>query len=123
MARLWWLQSLDQAGVFDKLFIHANPEYLQQCSPLVTLSVAAAVTASLKTNVAERLDWLDVILSTIDARDPEVREVAPKIMEVLCQRLESRFMELSEFDSTNKVLRKFPPLNRKAREISALSRA
>ncbi len=136
-----WLQSQNQAGIFDNFFVDINPEYITHCSPLVTLSVAAAVTASLDKHITERLEWLDIVLSSIDARvrgsmrhgkhratdnrqqDPDIHEVAPKIMEVLCQRLESRFMELSEIDNTNPVLRSFPALTRKARDIANQSRA
>ena len=61
--------------------------------------------------------------STNVSQDPEIQEVAPKIMDVICQRLESRYMEMSEFDNTNPVLRRFPVLKRKARDIAHNSRA
>lgn len=41
-------------------------------------------------------------------------------MDVLCQRLEGRFMDLSESNALNPNLRKFPPLTRKARELAKL---
>ncbi|KAL9119771.1 MAG: hypothetical protein Q9187_003675 [Circinaria calcarea] len=117
-----WLQSNQQADLFDEFFIKCNPAYLKQCQALVTLSVGAAVTASLETNISERLEWLETVISTIDPRDPDIREVAPKIMDVLCQRLEGQFMRIAENDPRDPILRLIPPLTRRAREISSLSR-
>ena len=61
-----WLQSTNQAALFDNFFVKCNPEYLQQCQTLVALSVSAAVTATLETNIAERLHWLETIFAIID---------------------------------------------------------
>ena len=63
-----WLQSSQQADLFDNLFVRLNPSYLTGLSPIVALSVGVAVTSSLETNVMERLSWLDVVLHTVDLR-------------------------------------------------------
>ena len=63
-----WLQSHQQVQLFDKLFVRCDPIYLRQTSPLVILSVGAAVTSSLHTNIMERLVWLESVLRFIDAR-------------------------------------------------------
>lgn len=108
-------------------------------SPIVALSVGVAVTSSLRTNVAERLAWLEVVLQTIDLRvradipvesagasvinvarllqDSDIREVAPKIMDILTQRLESLYMAIAENTPHDPILRKIPPLSRRAREL------
>ena len=65
---LQWLQSNQQVALFDNLFIRCSPDYLENASPLVILSVGAAVTASLATNVMERLTWLEVVFRSIDPR-------------------------------------------------------
>ena len=46
--------------------MRVDPQYLQHCSPLVTLSVAAAVTVSLNTNSSQRLMWLEIVLDSMD---------------------------------------------------------
>lgn len=63
-----WLQSNQQADLFDEFFIKCNPAYLEQCQALVTLSVGAAVTASLETSVMQRLEWLETVISIIDPK-------------------------------------------------------
>ena len=45
-----------------------NPGFIQQLSPLITLSVGAAVTNVLENNVMERLAWLEVVFANIDPR-------------------------------------------------------
>ncbi|MCJ1477323.1 hypothetical protein MMC13_005994 [Lambiella insularis] len=116
-----WLQSKQQADLFDGFFVKCNPAYLGQCQSLVTLSVGAAVTASLDTNLVERLEWLESVLTTLNPQDPDIRGVAPKIMNVLCQRLESQYMRLAEMDNRDPVLQKIPPLTRRAREIGTMT--
>lgn len=63
-----WLQSSQQADLFDNLFVRMNPSYLTGLSPIVALSVGVAVTSSLETSIIERLAWLDVVLYTVDLR-------------------------------------------------------
>lgn len=61
-----WLQSSQQADLFDNLFVRLNPAYLTGLSPIVSLSVGVAVTSSLETNLPERLSWLEVVLQTVN---------------------------------------------------------
>lgn len=63
-----WLQSAHQVELFDQFFVRCSPAYLQHVSPLVALSVGAAVTSRLETNIMERLTWLETVFATIDPR-------------------------------------------------------
>ncbi|KAL2845421.1 hypothetical protein BJY01DRAFT_181836 [Aspergillus pseudoustus] len=112
-----WLQSEQQAFLFDSLFVRLNPSYLNTLSPIVALSVGVAVTSSLQTNVKERLSWLEVVLQTVNPMDPDIREVAPKIMDILIQRLEGLYMAVAKEAPHDPVLRRIPPLSRRAREL------
>lgn len=87
-------------------------------TPLVTLSVSAAVTASFETNVDKRLEWLGSVISNMDPGDPEIHDVAPKIMDVLVQRLQGAYMHIAEArPSDQEVLRKLVALNRRIGEV------
>lgn len=101
--------------------MHCQPTYVQQLSPLVGLSVAAAVTATLETHVAERLLWVDTVFSAINLKDQEIIELAPKIMAVLAQRLQEAYMNLSESNGKDPaipaLLRKISKLYRRANEM------
>ncbi|RAH78468.1 hypothetical protein BO86DRAFT_179744 [Aspergillus japonicus CBS 114.51] len=110
-----WLQSTQQADLFDKLFVRMNPSYLTSLSPIVALSVGVAVTSSLQTNPMERLTWLEVVLQTVNPMDPDIREVAPKIMDILIQRLEALYMSVAETSPHDPIIRKIAPLSRRAR--------
>ena len=63
---LQWLQSSQQADLFDNFFVRLNPAYLSTVSPIVSLSVGVAVTTVLSTNVQERLAWLEYVLQTVN---------------------------------------------------------
>ncbi|KAL1306525.1 hypothetical protein AAFC00_005216 [Neodothiora populina] len=120
-ATIQWLQSPRQAELFDQLFVRVNPQYLQRLSPLVSLSVSAALTASFGKNVNERLEWLASVLSTINLQDPEIREVAPKIMDVLQQRMQGAFMTIADVNGQDPALRKISHLSRQIAEIKNLT--
>ncbi|KAE8150754.1 hypothetical protein BDV25DRAFT_153809 [Aspergillus avenaceus] len=112
-----WLQSSQQADLFDNLFIRMDPAYLIELSPIVALSVGVAVTSSLQTNVAARLAWLEVVLQTVNPMDADIREVAPRIMDILLQRLDALYMSVAKNAPHDPVIRKIPPLSRRARAL------
>ncbi|RHZ56479.1 hypothetical protein CDV55_105340 [Aspergillus turcosus] len=113
-----WLQSSQQADLFDNLFVRLNPSYLTRLSPIVSLSVGVAVTSSFHTNVDERLTWLGVVLQSVDLRDPDIHEVAPRIIEILTQRLNTLYMEVALNNPHSPVIRKLGPINRRLQELS-----
>ncbi|KAL4899999.1 hypothetical protein BDW74DRAFT_104783 [Aspergillus multicolor] len=112
-----WLQSEQQADLFDRLFVHLDPTYLNSVSPIVALSVGVAVTSSLQTNVMQRLAWLEVVLQTVDLRDTDIQDVAPKIMDILISRLNDLYMAVAKEAPGNPILRRIPPLARRATEL------
>ncbi|KAL8829117.1 MAG: hypothetical protein Q9170_006307 [Blastenia crenularia] len=134
-ATIQWLQSEFQNYIFDGYLAALNPGYLRELSPLLNLSVGAAVTSSLETKLAERLTWLEAVFSTIRpnvsldakytcdswslmvAQDPELREYGSRIMDVLRERLESGFMHISMTNAGEPALRRIPPLANRAREF------
>ncbi|KAL6720206.1 hypothetical protein ACLMJK_002127 [Lecanora helva] len=116
-ATVMWLQSQQQVQLFDNLFVRCDPMYLRHISPLAILSVGVAVTNSLESNTMERLIWLETVFRLIDTRDPEIREVAGRILEVLSQRLEGEYMNIAENKPQSPALRKIPGLARLAREL------
>ncbi|SMY21618.1 unnamed protein product [Zymoseptoria tritici ST99CH_1A5] len=116
-ATIQWISSDRQAEVFDKLFVRVNPSYLTTVSPLVALTVSAAVTSSFDTYVEQRLEWLDLVLKHIDVRDNDIRDVAPKIMDVIAQRLQGVYMQISETTPNDPTLRTVMSLNKNVQEI------
>lgn len=112
-----------------------NPAFLGRLSPIVTLSVGVAVTSSLKTNAAQRLDWLDVVLQSIDlkvrrlpwkrsirvfanpSQDQDIRDVAPSIMENFHERLNELYMAVVGVNPHDPITRKIAMLSRRVREL------
>ncbi|KAK5122762.1 hypothetical protein LTR85_003677 [Meristemomyces frigidus] len=120
-ATIQWLQSANQATLFDRLFVRVNPQYLLQVTPLVALSVSAAITASFQSNVDARLEWLSAVLSQINMQDPDIMDVAPKIMDVLSQRLQGAYMTISEARPNDGNLRRISALNRQVMEVRRMT--
>ncbi|KAM3422615.1 hypothetical protein BST61_g104 [Cercospora zeina] len=116
-ATIQWISSDRQADIFDKLFVRVNPTYLSQLSPLVALTVSAAITSSFDSFVSERLDWLTRVLQQIDVRNEDIMDVAPKIMDVLTQRLQGAYMAISEARPSDPALRSISNLSRQVHEI------
>lgn len=98
-----------------------NPRYLERVSPLVMLSVSVAITASLETYVDQRLEWLGVVLSNIDLNDSDMKDMAPKIMDVLSQRLQGMYMSVSERDPNEPALRRISQLHKQVGEVRRLA--
>ncbi|WPH04026.1 Hypothetical protein R9X50_00691000 [Acrodontium crateriforme] len=120
-ATIQWLQSARQGELFDLLFVRVNPEYLRQVTPLVALSVSAAITASFDTNTDQRLDWLSNVLSQINIKDQDIMDVAPKIMDVLGQRLQGAYMQISEANPNDIALRKISALNKQVNDVRRMT--
>ncbi|GIZ46786.1 hypothetical protein CKM354_000989800 [Cercospora kikuchii] len=116
-ATIQWISSDRQADIFDKLFVRVNPTYLSQLTPLVALTVSAAITSSFDSFVSERLDWLTRVLQQIDVRNEDIMDVAPKIMDVLTQRLQGAYMAISEARPSDPALRTISNLSRQVHEI------
>ena len=54
-------------------------------------------------------------------QDPEIRDVAGRILEVLNQRLEGEYMRINEEEPQSPALRKIFALARRARELKSYS--
>ncbi|KAL8908462.1 MAG: hypothetical protein Q9207_000768 [Kuettlingeria erythrocarpa] len=113
-ATIQWLQSEFQNYIFDGYLSGLNPGYLRELSPLLNLSVGAAVTSTLETKLGARLTWLEAVFSTIRPGDPELLEYGPRIMDVLRERLSSGFMHISITNPAEPALRQIPELSNKA---------
>ncbi|KXG52666.1 uncharacterized protein PGRI_079220 [Penicillium griseofulvum] len=114
-----WLQSSQQADLFDNFFVHVSPTYLSRLSAIVMLSVAVAVTSTMQTNIGQRLHWLEVVLQNVNPRDTDLREVAPRILDIMSQRLNTLYMSVVEHNPHDPILRLISPLARRARELHA----
>ncbi|KAF2202310.1 hypothetical protein GQ43DRAFT_315222 [Delitschia confertaspora ATCC 74209] len=115
---MMWLQSTHTAELFDRVFVSCNPAYLSQVSTLLALSTGAVVTESLETHLAERMIWLEAVLSNVNPRDPEILDIIPRIMEVLNQRLTAAYISLNETSPGHKMLRKISTLVNKVNELA-----
>lgn len=48
-------------------------------------------------------------------QDPDIRELVPRIMDILSQRLEALYMSVAETSPHDPIIRKIAPLSRRAR--------
>ena len=87
----------------------------------MSLSVSVAITASMETHVEQRLEWLGAILTNIDVNDADMRDMAPKIMDILSQRLQGAYMSMAERAPSDPALRKISALHRQVGEVRSLA--
>ncbi|KAF1844669.1 uncharacterized protein K460DRAFT_281624 [Cucurbitaria berberidis CBS 394.84] len=113
-----WLQSSRTSELFDSVFVHCNPAYLSQVSPLLALSTGAVVSDALERNLPERLVWLDAVLRSVNPNDAEIRDIVPKIMDVVCQRLTTAYIQLNENTPGSQLLRRISGLVNKCNEMT-----
>ncbi len=132
-----WLQSTRTSELFDSVFVRCNPAYLNQVSPLLALSTGAVVSDSLERNLPERLVWLDAVLSSVNPhvshtiahtdsfanplyQDTEIRDIVPKIMDIIKQRLTTAYIQLNESANApnNPLLRRISALVNKCNEMT-----
>lgn len=113
-----WLQSNRTAELFDTVFVRCNPAYFNQVSPLLALSTGAVVSDSLERNLPERLVWLDAVLRSVNPNDVEIRDIVPKIMDVVKQRLTAAYIQLNESAPNNPLLRHISGLVNKCNEMT-----
>ena len=86
-------------------------------SPLIALSVSATITATFETHLEQRLEWLAVVLDNVDLSDADIKDVAPRIMDVLSQRLQGAYMAVSEANPGSPNLKQISKLNRQVQEV------
>jgi len=130
-----WLQSSRTSELFDTVFVRCNPAYLSQVSPLLALSTGAVVSDALDRNLPERLVWLDAVLRSVNpsvslpdllqdfaantlVQDAEIRDIVPKIMDVIKQRLTSAYIQLNETTSGSPLLRRISSLVNRCAEMT-----
>lgn len=87
----------------------------------MSLSVSVAITASLETHVEQRLEWLQTILQNIDLSEPDIKDMTPKIMDVLSQRLQGAYMSISERKPNEPALKTISALHRQVGEVKRLA--
>ncbi|TGZ77765.1 hypothetical protein EX30DRAFT_343837 [Ascodesmis nigricans] len=117
-----WLQSKErQAELFDEVMVRYRYDFLPNLSQLVLLSVSAAVSVKFEHKVADRLSWLEGVLSVLDPMDPEIHEICHRIMVVVVQRLESLYMAIQQNNQQDKMLRTISSIARRAKELSNMS--
>lgn len=141
LTTLQWLQSKRQVELFDEIFVHHSPrQVLTNVSSLVLLSIAATVTTSLKTNVVQRIDWLEIALQLINPKvsnlflrsqvlwhllrvqqDEAFVGYFTNIMDVITVRLHKTYMEIAEANSNAQVLRRIHAMAQKAAELKNLA--
>ncbi|TID20169.1 wd40 yvtn repeat-like-containing domain [Venturia nashicola] len=118
-ATIKWMHSPRKIELFDEIFMHINPSYLEEMSALIILSVSAAVTDSLDTNILQRLAWLEVGLHIINPATPEITDVFPKVLEVMQTRLQQAYMTIAERNHIDPILRNVAALNARVQEMKA----
>ena len=67
------------------------------------------------------MEWLGTVLNNINLNDEDVKDIAGKIMDVLSQRLQGAYMQISERDPNDTSLRHVSALFRQVGEVRKLA--
>ena len=90
---------------------------MTQMSQIVALSAAAAVSESMRDNLSQRLNWLEVAIDTLDTENEEIAQYAPKIIDLLIERLSDAYMATSQANPNDPILARIHSLVRYARQL------
>ena len=114
-----WLQSPNQNHIFDELFISLPPtSFLPHLNPIVNLSVSAAISGSLSLgHLAEKLTYLETVLDNVEPADPQIKEFAPRMMDVLNERVSDEYMRIAEERPGDPLLSRMSTLVRRVRSF------
>ncbi|KAH8769044.1 hypothetical protein F5883DRAFT_64807 [Diaporthe sp. PMI_573] len=111
-AVMTWIQDTrNEEEVFSQVLAKYDATFIQNLNPLLLLTVAATVTASLENPqlLHTKLGWTEVVLVTFFEALPriegQVREITPKVMSLLKGRLEHVFLRLSSTMPSDPALR------------------
>ena len=55
--------------------------------------------------------------TNIVVQDPDIRELVPRIMDIISQRLQSLYMQVADTDASNVALKRIFALNKRAMEL------
>ncbi|KAH7370772.1 hypothetical protein BKA65DRAFT_24280 [Rhexocercosporidium sp. MPI-PUGE-AT-0058] len=112
-AVIQWLQTQQEQKFFRRYFIQFNPDFVQDLSPLLLLSLGATISMELGDELlSQRLTWLETVILTFQALvssgtlDDQVLSLIPKIMGIYVARIEHLFMIISQSTGTNPVLKR-----------------
>lgn len=129
-----WLQSERPDELFRGVFIRLDPSILDDASPLIVLSVSAAVTENLSTETEERLEWLghciDIMSPTVrpflsalnssfnsNSQHTIIQETAPHILDVIGSRLTIAYSTWRPTDPQDAIRSRIMQIGRVAREL------
>ncbi|KAH9217251.1 hypothetical protein DL95DRAFT_459467 [Leptodontidium sp. 2 PMI_412] len=112
-AVIQWLQTQQEQKFFRRYFIQFNPDFVQDLSPLLLLSLGATISMELGDELlSQRLVWLETVILTFQALvssgtlDEQVLELIPKIMGIYVSRIEHLFMHISQSTGTDPILKR-----------------
>ncbi|KAL1837684.1 hypothetical protein VTJ49DRAFT_3510 [Mycothermus thermophilus] len=125
-AMLRWLQSGDHAEeVFQQVLSKYNPIFVQELQPLLLLSVGATVSVDLSRTspkIMNKVDLLEVVIyafnQNLQSLDDQVREVTPKIMNLLKTRIEQLLIDISRIAPHDGAIKKLSSMSQVATRIA-----
>ncbi|KAL2158755.1 hypothetical protein VTH06DRAFT_3946 [Thermothelomyces fergusii] len=125
-AMLRWLHSGDRAEeIFQQVLSNYNPIFVRDLQPLILLSVGATVSVDLNRNsqkLMKKVNLLEVVIyafnQTLGTLDDQVREVTPKIMNILKTRIEQLFLEISRIAPHDPALKTLSNMSQVAGRIA-----
>ncbi|KAF2744526.1 hypothetical protein M011DRAFT_449195 [Sporormia fimetaria CBS 119925] len=116
-----WLQSARSADLFDNVLVRYDPAFLSQVSALLNLSTGVTVTERFERTVAQRLMWLDAVLSNVNPHDKETSNVLPRILDILHSRLSTEYVRLNETAPNTQLLRHISLLINRLNELGRMT--
>ncbi|KAI0508310.1 hypothetical protein F5B22DRAFT_425921 [Xylaria bambusicola] len=123
-----WIQLPRQHDIFDEYIVKFDPQIVRDMPALVSLSVASVLAEQLDgPHLRERVTWVELVLNSLygslpHVTDPAVREVVPKIMATVLERVEKLFMRISSRAPTDPMLPHLSNMTHVATRIQSYAR-
>ncbi|KAK0127821.1 hypothetical protein ONS96_007324 [Cadophora gregata f. sp. sojae] len=113
IAVIQWLQTQQEQKFFTRYFSRFNPDFVQDLSPLLLLSLGATISMQLDDELLPlRITWLETVVTAFQdlvssgTLDNQVLDLIPKIMGIYVSRIEHSFMAISQRMGTDPILKR-----------------
>ncbi|BFZ60952.1 hypothetical protein YB2330_002009 [Saitoella coloradoensis] len=115
-----WIQSENVGGLFGAIAARFQPEILEDVLQIHLLSFLHVVSLDMDDRSELRLLWLEKAMSLLKDGDAQIKQIAPKILGQVAERLDDGYTRLASKGMKGVILRRLAAVIDKMQSFAAL---